>query len=219
MVVLWFLLASGSAQVTYSDTPTREDLEQFFFGGMQILEIDVPSGEELRYQLIRMKDMSTLWSGETGNLEAVAPDGFTARFVLAVTDFFADNCGNTVDAPQTTDVKFELLYVRLSLEAEAKVLGRSGHGECIYYDLNFNWGHWTNILENYDEPLPTRGWIPAIAFIPNFNADEGLEYGSAETWLVLLVTFDDLNYGANPNELSQEEVINFLQDFGLDTTP
>jgi hypothetical protein len=221
IVVLWILLASGLAQVTYSNTPTQEELEQYFFGGMPVLEVDVPISEELRYQLINMKDMQTLWAGSTGNLINAAPDGFTARFSFAISDFFADWCGIRFQAFDPNDVKFEFFQARLNVdtgEPRELTIG-DGSNDCIYFDADFNWGHWTNILADDTEPLSQEGWIPVLAFIPNYLKDSNVEYGSADTWLVLLITFDDLNYGANPNELSQEEVIALLQDYGLDTTP
>lgn len=219
MVVLWVLLANGLAQVTYSNTPTQDELEQYFVGGLRILEVPVGTGEELRYQLINMKDMQTLWAGATGNLEPSESEGATARFALAVIDFFADNCAFSAE-PNAAEVSYELLSHKVSLLSKetGQTIERSSGGQCISFDPDFNLGHWTNILTDYDVPLPKGGWIPATAFIPNFY-DGKLEYGSAETWLVLLITFDDLNYGANPNELRQEEVINLLQEYGIDTTP
>jgi hypothetical protein len=220
IVALWLLFASGTAQVSYSNTPTSKDLEQYFFGGMRLLEVEVPSGGELRYQVIAMKEMQTLWSGSTGNLVNVAPDGFTARFSFAISDFFADYCAGTLSEVNPDEVKFESFQARLSVATGEQGFSiNDGSNACIYFDFNFNWGHWTNILAEYTEPLPKEGWIPALAFIPNFLNDDKVEYGSAETWLVLLITFDDLNYGANPNELSQEEVIDLLQEYGVDTTP
>lgn len=219
MVVLWVLLANGLAQVTYSNTPTQEELEQYFVGGLRILEVPVGADEELRYQLINMKDMQTLWAGATGNLGPGEREGATARFALGVIDFFADNCANEGEV-NVTEVDYELLSHRLSLLSKEtrQAIERSSGGGCISFDSDFNLGHWTNILADYDAPLPKEGWIPATAFIPNFYNGR-LEYGSAESWLVLLITFDDLNYGANPSELSQEEVINLLQKYGIDTTP
>jgi hypothetical protein len=219
IVVLWLLFAPAFAQVTYRDTPTREDLEQYFVGGLRILEVPVEAGEELRYQLISMKDMQTLWAGATGNLEPGEREGATARFALAVIDFFADNCAFTTE-PNAAEVSYELVSHKVSLlsrETE-QTIERSGGGQCISFDSDFNLGHWTNILADDDAPLLKEGWIPATAFIPNFY-DGKLEYGSAETWLVLLITFDDLNYGATPNELEQAEVIRLLQEYGIDTTP
>jgi hypothetical protein len=218
MIVSCFLFTSAFAQVTYSSTPTQEELEQYFVGGLQLLEVPVGAGEELRYQLINMQDMQTLWAGATGNLGTDESKGATARFALAVIDFFADNCA--ADEASGPDVSYELVSHRLKLlsrETE-EAIEHSGGGQCISFDSNFNLGHWTDILADDDRPLPKEGWIPATAFIPNFY-DEKLEYGSAETWLVLLITFDNLNYGANPNELSQEEVINLLQEYGIDTRP
>jgi hypothetical protein len=214
-------LSCPLAQLTYSDTPSSEDLEHYFFGGMRLLEVKVPSRGELRYQMINMKDMETLWSGSTGNLVNTAPDGFTARFSFAISDFFAEWCTIRFEQLNADAVKFEFFQARLSVDVEGSETSAlsDGFGDCIYFDSSFNWGHWTNILVNYTEPLPREGWIPALAFVPNFLNSNAVEYGSAETWLVLLVTFDDLNYGANPNELSQEEVINLLQDYGIDTTP
>jgi hypothetical protein len=216
MVVLCILFAHGLAQVTYSNTPTQEELEQYFVGGMRILEVRVEATKELRYQLINMKDMQTLWAGATGNLESGESEGATVRFVLGVLDFFADNCNSD---PSASEIKYQIISHQLSFLSgdTGEIIERSKGGQCISFDPDFNLGHWTNILAD-DIPLPKEGWIPATAFIPNFY-DGQLEYGSAETWLVLLITFDDLNYGANPNELSQEEVISFLQDYGLDTTP
>lgn len=228
VVFLCFLVVHALAQVTYSDTPSSEDLEQYFFGGMRVLELDVPPGEELRYQVINMNDMGTLWSGSTGNLVNAAPDGFAARFSFAISDFFADWCSIQLSQINPDEVKFEFFQSRLSVViGEPQELAiDDGSNNCIYFDFRFNWGHWTDILANYQGELSEEGWIPALAFIPNFNIPTGEENtysgvkpGSAETWLVLLVTFDDLNYGATPNELSQEEVINLLQQYGIDTTP
>jgi hypothetical protein len=219
LIVLWLLLANASAQVTYSNTPTQEELEQYFVGGLQILEIPVAANEELRYQLVNLKDMQTLWAGATGNLEPGESEGATIRMSLAVIDFFADNCPD-LDEANGPDVNYQIIFhqLRFLSRETGKVMERSKGGQCISFGSDYNLGHWTNILAAIDGPLPKEGWLPATAFIPNFY-DGRLEYGSAETWLVLLVTFDDLNYGANPNELSQEEVINLLQDYGLDTTP
>jgi hypothetical protein len=221
IVALWVLLASGLAQVTYSNTPTQEELEQYFFGGMPVLEVEVPYGGELRYQLVNMKDMQTLWSGSTGNLVTSAPDGFTARFSFAISDFFADWCSFRFEQLDADTVKFEFFQARLSVDTGVprEFALSDGSNDCIYFDSSFNWGHWTSVLADYTEPLSEQGWIPALAFVPNFLNENKGTYGSAETWLVLLITFDDLNYGANPNELSQQEVINLLQAYGLDTTP
>ncbi|MGL4610711.1 MAG: hypothetical protein ACRCYY_13690 [Trueperaceae bacterium] len=219
LILVLFLLPRAFAQVTYSKTPTQEELEQYFVGGLQILEVPIETDEEVRYQLINMKTMGTVWSGATGNLESGEIEEATVRFALSVIDFFADNCAFT-EEQSASDVSHELVSHRLSLLSREtmEIIEQGGGGQCLQFDSNFNLGHWTNILAEYDAPLPKEGWIPATAFIPNFYDGE-LTYGSAETWLVLLITFDDLDYGANPNELSQEQVIELLQDYGLDTTP
>jgi hypothetical protein len=228
LVFLISLLISASfAQVTYSNTLTAEELESYFLGGARVLQVDVPATKELRYQLVDMKDMSNLWSGEVNSRIDLQQD-VTARFSVLVSDTFADYCGNTIDVPTIDEAKFEFFFSRLITVSKetSQVVQKEGIGHCIYFDTTFNWGHWTDILTGYQGALPETGWIPVLAFIPNFNIPTGEENtysgvkdGSAETWLVLLITFNDLVHNQNPSSLTQSEVIELLRDYGINPNP
>ncbi len=228
MLLVSLLLSVSLAQVTYSNTLTSGELEQYFLGGVRVLQVEVRATKELRYQLVNMKDMSNLWSGEISSLVGVAPQELTARFSVAVSDSFADYCGNVIGVPSFDEVKFELFFSRLNVTSKDtnQILQQDGFGSCIDFDITFNWGHWTDILAGYQGDLPEEGWIPALAFIPNFNLPtdtkdvySGVKEGSAETWLVLLITFDDLAHNQNPSSLTQAEVIELLRDYGINPNP
>jgi hypothetical protein len=215
MFVLWLLLAHALAQVTYSDTPSKEDLEQRFYGGIKVVELTIPENTVLRYMVMDTREMSVLESNdedfEDRSLYSVPVE--QGRFAISVSTTGNFGC-ESEDLPGRAILTHSFSATYRNPDG-SEGIGGGGGNQCVSFNENFNLGHWTDIL-NASSPLPLNTWIPVTAFIPNYY-DGSFTYAPATEWLVLLVLFDDGSEIEEP--LEQAGLVERILEYGINPNP
>jgi hypothetical protein len=217
LIILFSLwLCHTLAQVTYSSTPTPEDLEEYFYGGLKIVNLVAYENTSVRYQFIDARTMNVL-EVNNGGIES----GYVHQRIRLVLSFSTSGgfyCGESIDNRKqsvfTLSVQTE--YGDFDNEIGSLDSSQSKGSTCISFNKHFNLGHWTDIIANSSTSLPYNQWIPVTAFIPNYN-DQIFTYAPASEWFVLLILFDD-GTQIEP-QLDQEGLIQRIRDYGINPNP
>ncbi len=215
MLTTWFGFASS--QVIYG-SPDEQDLAAYFYGGMNIVDIDFLSSSNLNFQVIDMRDMSVIDKGELQVSEAFSPKA-RAHFALSIASM--PYCQNAIEG------KVDQHYAMISVKADTYSIfsdnapvasGGVGSLNCLAFPPEFNWGHWTDLLAFYHENIPNNLWVPVSAFVPNFNTETGIRDASAKDWLVLLILLGELPEHQEV-ALNQAQIIGRIKEYGINPNP
>ncbi len=215
MLATWFGFASS--QVIYG-SPDEQDLAAYFYGGMNIVDIDFLSSLNLNFQVIDMRDMSVIDKGELQVSEAFSPKA-RAHFALSIASM--PYCQNVAEGK--VDQHYAMISVKAdsySIFSDNTPVASEGVGSlhCLAFPPEFNWGHWTNLLAFYHEDIPNNLWVPVSALVPNFNTGKSVSEASAKDWIVLLLLLGDLS-GHQEVALNQAQIIEQIREYGINPNP